>query len=79
MNELLELKDTKDFQRDIDSKALLFTNRREQQQYLVKKKIQDDQMREKEDLNNRVNRIEGDLSTIKNLLLELLNKENRLK
>jgi hypothetical protein len=57
--------------RDINSKALLNTDKKALQEYLLKREIAKKQNEKAILLDNRIEKIENDVLTIKNLLLEL--------
>lgn len=59
------------FVRDINSKAILNTDRRGLEEYLMKKEIAKKQNQESQETKQRLNRIEEDMSEIKKLLIEL--------
>lgn len=58
--------------RDTTTGAILNTDINEYNEYKLKKKIRDQENLEKIKLNNRVEKLESDISEIKNLLLELI-------
>lgn len=71
---LVKIKENQNFLRDTESKALLNTNKQELKEYYEEREIRLKQMKEKEHLENKVNKLEEDISEIKNILLELVKK-----
>ena len=59
------------FVRDINSKALLNTDRKGLEEYLMKKEIAKKQNLEAQETKQRLSRIEEEMSEIKKLLKEL--------
>jgi hypothetical protein len=59
------------FVRDIHSKAILNTDKRGLEEYLVKKEISKKQSLEMQETKQRLTAIEQDMQDIKSLLLEL--------
>lgn len=62
--------------RDTTTGAILNTDINEYNDYKMKKTLRDQEKIEKEKMNNRVSKIETDISEIKQLLLSLLNTGN---
>jgi len=62
--------------RDTTTGAILNTDINEYNDYKMKKALRDQEKMEKEKINNRINKIETDISEIKQLLLSLLNTGN---
>jgi hypothetical protein len=63
--------------RDTSSGAILNTDKREYDDYKIKKQLNDKEKREKEEVKNRMNRIEKDMQEIKEILLKLSNLGNK--
>lgn len=59
------------FVRDINSKAILNTDRKGLEDYLMRKEIAKKQNLEAQETKQRLNRIEEEMSEIKKLLIEL--------
>lgn len=70
----VQIEDNKNFYRDINSKALLNTNIEELQAYYAEVEIKKKEMQEKEKLENKVDKLEQDVSEIKDLLRQLVAK-----
>jgi t-SNARE complex subunit (syntaxin) len=60
--------------RDIHSKAILNTDKRGRDKYLMEREIALKEKNEKEANNQRLNKLEQDMSEIKNLLNEIIRK-----
>ena len=61
------------FVRDIHSKAILNTDKAGLNDYLMKREIAKKQQDEQVQTKDRLNKIENDMSDIKNLLVQLVN------
>lgn len=61
--------------RDTTTGAILNTDVNEYNDYKIKKKIRDQENLEKLRMNNRVEKLENDISEIKQLLLTMINQE----
>lgn len=59
------------FVRDIHSKAILNTDRKGLNEYLMKKEIAKKQQNEQAEARNRLDRLEQDIQEIKELILKL--------
>ena len=59
------------FVRDINSKAILNTDRKGLEDYLMRKEIAKKQNQEAQETKQRLNKIEEDMQEIKKLLIEL--------
>ena len=70
----VQIKDNKNYYRDTDSNALLNVNAEELQTYYAEREIKLKEMREKQSLENKVNKLEQDVSEIKDLLRQLVAK-----
>lgn len=68
---LVQIKDNKNLVRDTHSKAILSTDRAGLEDYLVKRDLAKKEMREKEEVKMRLQKVEQDMCEIKNLLLEI--------
>ena len=58
--------------RDLNSGAILNTNRAEFEEYYAKVEEKKKELLEKQQLQNKVNKLEEDIGEIKNLLLNLV-------
>ncbi len=65
------------FVRDMTNGAILNTDKREYEEYKIKKQIQEKERREKEEVKNRMSNIEKDMQEIKEILLKLSNLGNK--
>ena len=63
------------FVRDINSKALLNTDKKALNEYLIKRNVAKLQKEEKEIMKTRLDNLEKDITEIKSLLLDLLTME----
>lgn len=70
----VKIKENKDLIRDTESRALLNTNRNELETYYVERDIKIKELQEKQELENKVNKLEQDISEIKNLLQQLVTR-----
>jgi len=59
------------FVRDLNSKAILNTDKRGLNEYLMKKEIAKKQQSQHDETKNRLNRLEQDMQEIKELLLKM--------
>lgn len=66
----LGVKDNPDYVRDAYSKAVFITNEKQIQEYLDKKRMREAQ----KETSERLNSLETDVSEIKSLLKQLINK-----
>jgi hypothetical protein len=71
---LVQIKDNKNFSRDIESGALLNTNIEELKAYYAEREIKLKEMEEKQSLKHKVEKLENDISEMKSILLELAKK-----
>ena len=70
----VQIKDNKNYYRDTDSNALLNVNAEELKTYYAERELKLKEMQEKQGLENKVNKLEQDVSEIKNLLHQLIAK-----
>jgi hypothetical protein len=70
----VQIKDNKNYYRDTDSNALLNVNVEELKTYYAERELKLKEMQEKQGLENKVNKLEQDVSEIKNLLHQLIAK-----
>jgi hypothetical protein len=70
----VQIKDNKNFYRDTESNALLNVNVEELKTYYAERELRLKEMRKKEEMENKVNKLEEDVSEIKNLLRQLVAK-----
>jgi hypothetical protein len=70
----VQIKDNKNFYRDVDSKALVNVNAEELKTYYAEREIKMKEFQEKQKVENKVDKLEQDVSEIKNLLQQLLAK-----
>jgi hypothetical protein len=61
--------------RDLSSGAVINTNRTEYENYLQKRKASSELKQQIKENADRINKIESDMSEIKQLLITLINKE----
>lgn len=59
------------FVRDLNSKAILNTDKRGLNEYLMKKEIAKKQQSQHDETKNRLNKLEQDMQEIKELLLKM--------
>lgn len=71
MRDLVQIVDNKHLVRDIQSKAILNTDKAGLDEYLMKRQIALKQQSEKIDTNNRLDKLEQDMSEIKSMLMDL--------
>jgi hypothetical protein len=70
----VQIKDNKNFYRDTESNALLNVNAEELKTYYAERDLRLKEMQKKEEMENKVNQLEEDVSEIKNLLRQLVAK-----
>ena len=70
----VQIKDNKNLIRDIESGALLNTDRSELEAYYAERDIKIKEMQEKQALETKVNKLEQDISDIKSLLQQLVTR-----
>jgi hypothetical protein len=70
----VQIKDNQNFYRDTESKALLNVNREEFALYYAEREQKLKELQEKQTLENKVNKLEDDISEIKNLLQQLVTR-----
>ena len=70
----VQIKENKDLIRDTESRALLNTNRGELEAYYAERDIKIKELQEKQALENKVDKLEQDISDIKNLLQQLVTR-----
>ena len=71
----VQIKDHKNYYRDIESGALVNTNVEEFKAYYAEVEIKKKEMQEKEKMQNKVDKLEQDVTEIKDLLLQLVAKK----
>ena len=72
----VKIQDRDHLYRDINSGAILNTNKAEFEQYYADREIDMKKLQEKQALENKVNKLEEDIGQIKNLLQELVQMRN---
>jgi len=70
----VQIKENKSLIRDTESGALLNTNRNELEAYYAERDIKIKELQEKQALENKVDKLEQDISDIKNLLQQLVTR-----
>lgn len=70
----VQIKENKDLIRDTESGALLNTNRNELEAYYAERDIKIKELQEKQALENKVDKLEQDISDIKSLLQQLVTR-----
>lgn len=70
----VHIKDNKNLIRDTESTALLNTNIEELRAYYAEVEVKNKEMQEKQNLENKVDKLEQDVSEIKNLLRQLVTR-----
>lgn len=70
----VQIKENKGLIRDTESGALLNTNRNELEAYYAERDIKIKELQEKQALENKVNKLEQDISDIKSLLQQLVTR-----
>ncbi len=68
----VKIKERDHLYRDIDNRALLNTDEEEFKTYYAERDLRIKQMQEKQSLENKVDKLEQDMSDIKNLLQQLV-------
>ncbi len=66
----VEITDTS-YIRDVDSKAILNTDKKGLNEYLMKKEIAKKKKNEENEIKNRLSKLEQDIQQIKDLLLKM--------
>jgi hypothetical protein len=69
-----KVKDHDNLVRDMNSKAILNTDRLALQEYMQKRELAKKELSEKIEAKQRLNKIENEMSEIKDLLRELISK-----
>lgn len=70
----LQVKEQQNWVRDTESGALLNTSREELEAYYAKREIAKQKEKEKQALENKVNKLEEDITQIKELLQQLVTR-----
>ena len=70
----VQVKDQQNWVRDTESGALLNTGREELEAYYAKREIAKQKEKEKQALENKVNKMEEDITQIKELLQQLVSR-----
>ena len=70
----VQIKDNQYFYRDRESQALLNVNREEFAAYYAEREQKLKELQEKQSLENKVNKLEDDMSEIKDLLRQLVTR-----
>ena len=70
----VQIKDNKNLVRDIESTALLNTNIEELRAYYAEVEVKNKEIQEKQNLENKVDKLEQDVSEIKNLLRQIVTR-----
>lgn len=76
MRDLVQIVDNKHLVRDIQSKAILNTDKAGLDDYLMKRQIALKQQSEKVETNNRLQKLEQDMSEIKSMLMDIAQMRN---
>ena len=71
---LVQIESHRNLIRDTDSGAVLNTDREELEAYYAEVEMRKKQLEEKRTLENKVNKLEQDISDIKNLLQQLVTR-----
>lgn len=71
---LVQIESHRNLIRDTDSGAILNTDREELEAYYAEVEMRKKQLEEKQTLENKVNKLEQDISDIKNLLQQLVTR-----
>lgn len=71
-----KVKDHENLVRDMNSKAILNTDRLALQEYYQKRELAKKEMLEKAESKQRLDKIENDMAEIKNLLAQLVGRGN---
>jgi predicted nuclease with TOPRIM domain len=70
----VQIKDKKNLVRDTTSRALMNTDREEFEAYYAERDQKIKELQEKQSLENKVNKLEEDMSEIKDLLRQLVTR-----
>ena len=70
----VKIKDNKNLVRDTESRAILNTNIEELKTYYAEREIKIKEMQEKQALESKVNKLEEDMSEIKDMLRQILTR-----
>jgi hypothetical protein len=70
----VQIKDNKNLIRDTESRAILNTNIEELKTYYTEREIKIKEMQEKQALESKVNKLEEDMSEIKDMLRQILTR-----
>jgi hypothetical protein len=70
----VQIKDNKNLIRDTESRAILNTNIEELKTYYAEREIKIKEMQEKQALESKVNKLEEDMSEIKDMLRQILTR-----
>ena len=73
-NNKIPVKDYKSLYRDDNSKAIINTNSNDYQSYIRNRNRMNSERERIENLEEKVNSLQGDISDIKNLLLKIVDK-----
>ena len=73
--EFVKIQDSDSLVRDLSSGAVINTNTTDYQNYLARKNSSKDMKQQVKQNSDKIERIESDLSEIKQLLITLINKE----
>jgi hypothetical protein len=73
--EFVKIQDSNSLVRDLSSGAVINTNTTDYQNYLARKNSSKDMKQQVKQNSDKIERIESDLSEIKQLLITLINKE----
>jgi hypothetical protein len=70
----VQIKDNQNLIRDTESRAILNTNIEELKTYYTEREIKIKEMQEKQALESKVNKLEEDMSEIKDMLRQILTR-----
>jgi len=70
----VQIKDNKSLIRDIENRALLNTNVEELKTYYADRELKIKELQEKQTLESKVNKLEEDMSEIKDMLRQILTR-----
>ena len=70
----VQIKDNQSFVRDTENMALINVNAQEFQNYYAEKALKMKELEEKQALENKVNKLEEDMSEIKDMLRQILTR-----
>ena len=70
----VQIKDNQNLVRDTDNRALLNTNAGEFEAYYVERDLKIKELQEKQKLENKVTKLEEDMSEIKDMLRQILTR-----